>query len=434
MKNRFIAFFGVMLLIWNLSAQTGWTWTALSPMPEKVSNNAVCEGFIADDPYVYSFSGIDTTKTHDGINLGAYRYDVTNDTWSTLPALPDTMGKIAAGVSRVGDKLYIIGGYHVLPNGNEVSSDKVHIFNVLTNSYEADGAPIPVPIDDQVQCVYKDSLIYVITGWSNTGNVPDVQIYDPALDQWTVGTSTPNDNYYKAFGASGIIIGDTIYYNGGVRGGFNFSAVRFTRKGVINPLDPTQIVWSLVDDNPGATGYRMACSNYEEKAFWVGGGGVAYNFNGIAYTGGAGVQPLERILQYTVDDILWDEGLGTPYQVMDLRGIAKVSATEWIICGGMETNQQVSDKAYLLTYDPIIGGLDESQWNEIQVSPNPAKDVLQLTITEANPYFQVIDMTGRMIKEGVTNGTIDVQEIPTGLYLLIIKGDNQYYRCKFKKK
>ncbi len=93
MKNRIIAFFASSLAIWNVSAQTGWTWTELSSMPEKVSNNAVVEGFIGNDAYVYSFAGIDTTKVYSGINLGAYRYDVTNDLWTTLPALPDTMGK-----------------------------------------------------------------------------------------------------------------------------------------------------------------------------------------------------------------------------------------------------------------------------------------------------------------------------------------------------
>jgi N-acetylneuraminic acid mutarotase len=432
MKNRIVTFFSCSLLVSTMFSQTGWTWTELSPMPEKVSNNAVVEGFDGNDAYVFSFSGIDTTKTHSGINLGAYRYDVTNDTWSTLPDLPDTLGKIAAGVSRVGDKLYIIGGYHVLPGGSEISSDKVHVFNVLTNSYETDGASIPVPIDDQVQCVYKDSLIYVITGWSNTNNVPDVQIYDPALDQWSVGTPTPNDNYYKAFGASGTIVGDTIFYNGGVRSGFNFAAVRFTRKGIIDPNDPTQITWTQIADNPGATGYRMACSNYEEKVFWLGGGGVAYNFNGIAYTGGAGVPPLDRILQFNSATYGWDEGLGTPFQVMDLRGIGKISDTEWIICGGMEAGQQVSNKTYLITYDPVIGAVQESDWKALKVSPNPVKGVLNLDLSRV-ASFQIIDLSGKLILKGNTSGSLDVSSLPSGLYLLLVEEDGAFYRTKFEK-
>ena len=75
--------------------------------------------------------------------------------------------------------------------------------------------------------VYKDSLIYVVTGWSGSGfsgtNVANVQIYNPANDTWSVGTPVPNTNQYKAFGASGIIVEDTIYYFGGAKiSGFNF--------------------------------------------------------------------------------------------------------------------------------------------------------------------------------------------------------------------
>lgn len=434
MKNRFLAFFVVFLAIWNISAQTGWTWVELDTMPRRVSNNAVSEGFIGNNAYVYSFAGIDSTKTKSGINLGSYRYDVANGTWMMLPPLPDTMGKIACGVSRVGDKLYIIGGYYVLSNGNEISSNKVHVFNITTNSFESDATNIPIPIDDHVQCVYRDSLVYVITGWSNTNNVADVQIYNPMLDQWSVGTSTPNDNYFKAFGASGTIIGDTIFYNGGVRSGFNFAAVSFTRKGIIDANDPTQITWIQISDNPGSTGYRMACSHYQNKAFWIGGGGVAYNYNGIAYYGGAGVEPLDRILQLRSDTYGWDEGLGTPYQVMDLRGIAQISDTEWIICGGMTSGQEVSNRTYLITYDPVVGGVMEEEWVELQVSPNPVETILNFETVMNNQPYQIIDLSGKLIKKGYASSSINVEELSRGVYLLIVEVEGQYYRCKFEKK
>ena len=65
-----------------------------------------------------------------------------------------------------------------------------------------------------------------------------MQIYDPALDQWSVGTEVPNNNNYRCFGSSGYIIGDTIFYHGGAAG-FNFGAKKQLRKGVINPNNPT---------------------------------------------------------------------------------------------------------------------------------------------------------------------------------------------------
>ena len=162
--------------------------TEMSPMPERVTNNAVVEGFVNGVPYVYSFAGLDSTKTYSGINLRSFRYNTQTDEWESIAPLPDTLGKIAASASRIGDIIYIIGGYHVLANGSEISSDKVHRYNTQTNEYLTDGAPIPTPIDDQVQVVWRDSLIYVVTGWSNTNNTNKVQIYNPTTNQWMQGT------------------------------------------------------------------------------------------------------------------------------------------------------------------------------------------------------------------------------------------------------
>jgi len=213
-----IACFGVI----NLQAQTAWTWTVLDTMPIPISNNAVALGNVSGEDHVFSFGGIDTTKIYSGITQRSFKYHTQTGTWSEIPPLPSTLPNIASAASTVNNKIYIIGGYHVYSNGNEVSSNEVIIYNPNTNNYEPNGASIPTPIDDHVQAVWRDSLIFVLTGWSNTTNVPKVQIYDPALNVWQTGTQTPNSLDYKAFGASGTIIGDTIYYFGGAKTGVVF--------------------------------------------------------------------------------------------------------------------------------------------------------------------------------------------------------------------
>ncbi len=436
MRKIIFAFFICFIGTSFMHAQTGWTWTELSNMPKRVSNNAVVEGFVGNNAYVYSFSGIDSTKTQGGINLGSYKYDVQNDEWETIPALPDTMGKIAVGASYVNGKIYIIGGYHVLANGGEVSSNKVHVYNPSTDAYESDVTPIPVPIDDQVQCVWRDSLIYVITGWSNTGNKPDVQIYNPYTDNWLVGTNVPNSSYYTSFGASGTIIGDTIIYNGGVSGSFSFSSKNYTRIGIINPSDPTQITWSLISDNPGAAGYRMACSHYENRAFWIGGAGVAYNYDGLAYSNGAGVEPLERILQFKNDTYLYDEGLGTPFGIMDLRGVARISETEWIICGGMESGQTVTNRTFKIEIDPIVAEVKDLI-KGLKVYPNPAMDFIFLDTHHHGDAFSIIDLLGRDLLSGkIISNSIDISKIQSGIYFFVVKNKNGdiLSKTKFEKR
>jgi hypothetical protein len=126
------------------------------------------------------------------------------------------------------------------------------------NLYEPNGAVIPIAIEDHVQIVWRDSLIFLITGWSNSGNIPKVQIYNPELDTWQIGTKTPNTHEFKAFGPSVTIVGDTIYYFGGAKSNGNFSAVNKLRKGIINQNDTTNITWKIEENGP-SNGYRSAC-------------------------------------------------------------------------------------------------------------------------------------------------------------------------------
>jgi hypothetical protein len=374
----------------NGLSQIAWTWTPLADMPFKISNNAVSEGTMGGNPYVYSFGGIDETKIWSGITQRSFRYDVTNDIWNEISPLPSSLANIAASANTVKNKIYIIGGYSVASGGGEISSDEVIIYDPETNAYLTNGAAIPIPIDDQTQCVWKDSLIYVITGWSNTSNVPNVQIYDPALDQWQVGTQTVNDGTMKAFGSSGNIIGDTIYYYGGAVSTGQFNSQDYLRKGVINPADPTQITWTLEEDGPN-NNYRSACLTHGNNVFWVGGSETSYNYNGIAYNGTGGVSPLTQVARYETYYHDWYAGDGAPYGVMDLRGKGKVSSTSWIICGGMEAGQLVSDKAYLLTYDPVVGGIDESAIPTYQLINH------ELFFDQTVSNIQLIGLDGKMV-------------------------------------
>ena len=64
-------------------------------MPERVSNNAVTVATVNGVPYVYSFSGIDSTKSCDGDHLRSFRYNTESNEWERIADLPDGLrGKI----------------------------------------------------------------------------------------------------------------------------------------------------------------------------------------------------------------------------------------------------------------------------------------------------------------------------------------------------
>ena len=412
--NSLIVF---MLISLATSAQYTWQWTELDTMPVRISNNAVCEAIVGGNEFVYSFGGIDPTKIYSGINNRSFKYEVAAGNWTEISPLPNTITNIAAGASFVKDKIYILGGYSVYSNNNEISSDKVHIYDPSIDAYLTDGTPIPLAIDDHVQCVYKDSLIFVVTGWSNTGNKPNVQIYDPTLDQWQVGTPVPNNFNYTSFGSSGYILGDTLYYHGGAAGG-SFAARTFMRKGYINPLDPTDIIWEQMANAPGAAGYRSACSGVGNTVFWIGGAPTSYNFDGISYNGSGGVNPSARILHFNNWNYQLTDNISEPYGVMDLRGIAKFLNGRWIICGGMDTNQIVSNRTFLLENTTVSINEDHTESFDIRYLDNQV-----IVNVEKEGKAILVDMNGRQVKKWILAKEFVIlkQDFKAGIYLLKYK-------------
>jgi len=411
-------------------AQGTWQVNTLADMPEAVSNNAVA----TNGTHVYSFMGIDSTKLFSGIHLKSFRYNIANDAWDTIPSIPDNLTRIAAAASTVNGKIYIIGGYHVFSNGSEVSSSKVFIYNPNSNTYSV-GADIPIPTDDHVQCVWQDSLIYVISGWSNSANILDVQIYNPALDQWTIGSSLPPGSGYEAFGASGVIIGNTIYFSGGVTDTWVFSMIPKVRIGTINPSNPSIINWSISDDTLAAL-YRSGAGVLQSQPIWLAGAGQAYNYDGIEYGSGQGVEPLNRVTIYEPLTSVISIEPGVIPAIMDVRGIAQIDSNKYILAGGMGPGQVVSKTTYLLEY-VVTPGLKRAHKDqqELTVFPNPTSTYLQIHLEKKGPLLRwsIIDMKGHVVETGeaMPNKRLTISHLPHGLYALQMTTTSGFYTTVF---
>lgn len=426
-----------LLVCGSINAQSP-LYIELPSMPEAVTNNAVTAANVNDTPFVYSFCGLDNTKIWSGIHLKAWRMNTITGEWQSLPPVPDPEGgKIACAASSVKNRVYLIGGYHVAQNGSETSSGKVHRFDPVTNTWLSDGTPLPKPIDDHVQAVWRDSLIYVITGWSNTGNVPDVQIYNPSTDSWLSGTPVPNNVSYKVFGASGVIIGDVIYYCGGAAAGINFPAASYFRTGVINPSNPTQITWSGFS-SPAAKGYRMAAAVKFGTAVWVGGSDITYNYNGISYDGASGVPALARRKRFFPwNGALINEDTTALPAIMDLRGAAQPDNGYFITAGGMEPGQKVSNRVFKYIWEELLDADAPVGDEAFHVFPNPASDVLTIEYEgKESLRATLFDSSGRelatvsgvcplkMATRGLGNGVYWLQlisgERPAGMKKIVI--------------
>ena len=428
--------FIIPCLLFTASLFSQITVTEVGELPEAVSNNPVCEGFINGVPYLFSFGGIDNSKIYSGIHTRSFRYNLETGESEVIPSLPDTRGKVGAGASRIGNRIYIMGGYYVNANGSEITSDSVHIYDIENNIFLDNGTPIPVPTDDHVQVVYQDSLIILVTGWNTNNNIRNAQIYNPASDSWSQATSTPAPRQYQSFGASGLIQNDTIFYFGGASAANGFSIQSYLRKGIINPQNPTQIDWSISEPDEDIAVYRAAATLVGNELHWIGGSGVTYNFDGIAYNGSGGVSPTQWDL-YTDTKQSWSTTSVTELP-MDLRGIAEINDTLKYIAGGMLDNQQVTDKVYRLEWSKrttstssVINDLD------FKLFPTPAINTITISGNHIiDGIVSISNQSGQKMKSlNIKQKTtiIDLSLFPSGTYTIVIAKEGRFKSTIFTK-
>jgi hypothetical protein len=249
------------------------------------------------------------------------------------------------------------------------------------------------------------------------------------------GSSLPGGNGYEAFGASGVIVDNTIYFSGGVTDSWVFSMIPKLRTGVINPGDPTVINWSIADDSLASL-YRSGAGVLEGQPIWLGGADKAYNYDGVEYGTGQGVEPLNRVTRYDpLTSIISIESGAIP-AIMDMRGIAQIDSNKYIIAGGMESDQEVSGKTYLIEH-VMTPGLKETTMGKkgIAVSPNPASTLLQLGIEEADKlqHWSITDMRGRIVEAGnaIPNQELNISHLSDGLYTLQLTTNARVYTVPF---
>ncbi len=312
-------------------------WSAAPQLPIPIANNAVVGVHTSSGPAVFSFLGLDSTKRWDGIHSRSFRWNVGDSQWNEIPPVPGP-GRLASTAQAVHGKIYLFGGYTVAADGAEKSLPDVDIYDPETDTWSA-GAPMPLPVDDAVSGVWRDSLVYLVSGWHDTGNVTEVQFYNPATDKWKGATPIPGT---PVFGHTGSIVGNTIVYIDGARA--NSAGPRFTIEqsswlGQIDPLDPTSVSWTRIEAHPGPPLYRAAAGVTGDLVIFAGGTDNPYNYNGIGYDGMPS-QPSQLVFAYNPTSDTWEQLDPLPLASMDHRGIAVIDGM-LVIAGGMGGQQEV---------------------------------------------------------------------------------------------
>lgn len=399
------------------------TVTEIGKLPVRVTNNAVCEGFIDGTPYLFSFGGCDSTRTYKGVHKKCYRVNLETKEVLRLPNLPDADGKMAAAATRIGNIIYIGGGYYEYENEAEFSSSKMHRYDIKANKFLEDAPDMPFAVADHVQVVWKDKLIYVVSGWKDVENIKEVQIYDPEKNTWSAGSSTWDTNSFKAFGAAGVVVADTIFYFGGAASTIQYPVRYQVRRGHIDPANPTSIKWSRTTPDIKQMGYRTVGAYVNEQLHWVGGSEDTYGLSGESYNSLSMGQPSNRMLTVQPDTSLTIQKLNEI--PMDLRGLANISEHTKYIAGGMLADAEVTNKIYKLQWNRYPESIGEKAKVVSQMAhPNPfANDLMVRTdaVVGEVSWVSIYNVQGKQLFRERTTSTemkISTQHFENGIYFI----------------
>ena len=309
------------------------------PLPVAVTNHAVAAGVFGGKWRLFAMLGIDSTKRWSGITRNAWEWAEGDTAWRALPPVPGAHGRLASSAQFVRGRVYLFGGYTVDSLGAERSLSAVDIWDPGSRSWRA-GAPIPVPVDDAIAGVYRDSLVYLVSGWHDTDNVQDVQIYDVTRDRWVRGTPIPGPG---VFGHGGAMSGTRIVFIDGARRSAN--GPKYVNEsqfwmGTIDSLRPERITWAKLPSHPPPVRYRPAVASCGPFVIFAGGTDNPYNYNGVGYDGVPSI-PLASALVLDTEQRVWRTVPPAPVATMDHRGLIIRSDTGWIV-GGMTDARRVS--------------------------------------------------------------------------------------------
>jgi N-acetylneuraminic acid mutarotase len=348
-------YFGFLLLILLGGLLFAAELPKFDPLPVPLSNNAVATVKSRGALLLFTFMGMGAKKTWEAATNTAYTLDPDNGKWVGIHSVPGTIGRLGAAAVGAREHIFLFGGYVVEAQGGETTLPDVNVYEPLTDRWFR-AEDLPVAVDDTVAGAYRDRYIYVVSGWSKTEAVRDVQVYDAQKNKWSQATPIPGT---PVFGHAGAVVGDTVVYIDGAYknpagGQPKYLASDECWLGKINHHDLSKIQWTKLPAHPGTARYRIAAgaSEKDQKIYFSGGTDNPYNYNGVGYNG-TPAEPSPVTFAFNARSGKWETlNEHTPQPTMDHRGLL-VIPEGLVIVGGMEKGQQVTTRVTIL---PKSGG------------------------------------------------------------------------------
>ena len=175
--------------------------------------------------------------------------------WKSDTSMPLPLGEVAAGV--VDGILYLVGQ----------GSASTLAFDPITHTWLSNLPPRPFPGNHHAAEVI-DGKLYLFGGLgASSGGT--VQIYDPVMDQWTLGADIP----FATGSASTALINGKVYLAGGIVGSTTVDSAAV--------YDPVLNTWMLIAPMPA--GRNHAAASTDGQKFYVFGGRTGGNVVAVGF-------------------------------------------------------------------------------------------------------------------------------------------------------
>lgn len=339
--KRLFALFSIVAFCSLLLAESE---PKFDPLPAPISNSAIASVKVSGHVLVFSFMGMGANKTWDATTNSAYALNTSYGKWSEVRQVPGAVGRVGAAAAGLREQAFLLGGFVLDAQGRETTISSVEVYDPINRKWYR-VPDLPEPVADTVVGVYHDRYIYLVGGWSNSGAVRTVQIYDVEKERWLQGTAIPGE---PVFGHAGTIVGDTIIYVDGARknpaaGQPSYIASEDCWMGRINHKDPTKIEWTKLPEHPGTGRFHIAVggSEKDDRIYFSGGSAVPYDFKGVGVDGKP-AEPSPLTFAYNLKTSTWESiNENTPNPTLDSRHVL-VTSEKLVIIGGMEKGQVTS--------------------------------------------------------------------------------------------
>ncbi|MDT8439932.1 MAG: hypothetical protein RQ729_13090 [Wenzhouxiangellaceae bacterium] len=334
---------------------------ALPPtLPEARANNPVARLDTSDGALWFTGLGVAAGKAQSDIRADGWLWMSGDIAWQPVPALPafeGLAGRLGSHAVVLGGAIHVIGGYTVAEDHAERSTPGVYRLRAGEPPEWDRVTTMPVPVDDAVALVHGEERLLLVSGWSDTGNVNLVQVWDAKTGQWTQAEPWPGA---PVFGHAGGLIGDALVVCGGARieypadGPRQFRAIDVCWRGDLRADDPRRLDWRPLPPLPGGPRYRAGAlglhAHGADRVVFVGGADRAYNYDGIGYDD-VPAEAMAAVVSFDLDNHRWDCHTPLPKSRMDLRGLV-VEDDRLVVVGGLDGERRVVDDVLSVQLSP----------------------------------------------------------------------------------